>query len=192
MKLIYISSKVCLGHNNPISGVCSPIPMKFGMVMGLWILITRKLLWLPWQWLPWWSNSFLWALKQLILILDLSTWKIMEIENGILKCGSPWKQHVAIATKKISIIWLVFTILITFWCLLLEGNICYSVSNPLTRAPREGQGPSMTYHKSPDGAPFLYSAKLTIWHTMIHTQTGPILYPQPLTYVSGICHSVNL
>ncbi len=44
LKLVYIPSKVCLGHN-PISGVCSPIPMKFGINMGLWTLITGKLLW---------------------------------------------------------------------------------------------------------------------------------------------------
>ena len=49
------------------------------------------------------------------------------------------------SNQKISIIWLVLAIMITFRRLLLEGNICYSVSNPLTRAAREGQGPSTKY-----------------------------------------------
>ncbi len=73
---------------------------------------------------------------------SMSTGKFGEIGNEILKCGLPWKQYVAIATKNVNNL-VKFGCLDRIWHLLLEANLCYSASNPLITAPREGQGPSI-------------------------------------------------
>ncbi len=130
-----------------ISGVYSPITMKSGMKMGLWTLITGKLLWSGYLRNGCHGDQI--AVSQLfndlfwIWTRAQESWR--RLENEISKHGFPWTQHVAIATKNKHDLASFGCLNHILWRLLLEVYLCYSVLNPVTRAPREGQGPSKLY-----------------------------------------------
>ena len=118
-----------------ISGVYGPITMKFAREMGLWTLIPGKLLWSGYLGNSchgdhitfselYYDSYWFWATVQ-------RTWG--KSEDEISKCGLPWKQPVAIATKNKHNL-TSFGCLNHIWRLLLKVYLCYSVLHTVTRA----------------------------------------------------------
>ena len=115
--------------------------MKFCMKVDLWTLITGKLLWYGYpgngchgdqKSFSEFFSSLFWYLIWVKEVMELWEW------NGWGVCCYG-NLRVAMVTKNM------YNILTRFSLVRLEINLCNTGPTPLTRAPREGQGPSILY-----------------------------------------------